>query len=116
MPMGRASGVITSVLLAITIAAVVRAQNATPAAGIEAPAPGPVTTTPGEPVIVLPAGQEPGGEGPPRSPVLDAPSQGFSNLLGPAVGQLQPRLDYRATWFPEVPVRAQPTNLSEERQ
>jgi hypothetical protein len=72
--------------------------------------------TASDPVIVVPPDQVAVPEPAARSPQFDAPAQGFSNLLGPAVGHLSPRVDYRATWLPEVAVRAQPTNLSEERQ
>ncbi len=71
---------------------------------------------PSDPVLVVPSDEAPAPGLPEKSPVFDTPSQGFSNLLGPAVGQLVPRADYLVTWFPEVAVRAQPTNLSEERQ
>jgi len=65
------------------------------------------------PTVVIP----PTEPGPPEKNLLLEPfSPAFAHLLGPAVGQMQPRVDYRETWFPEVAVKGQPTNLSEERQ
>ena len=53
-----------------------------------------------------------------RGPLTEPPAfQGpFANLMGPAVGHLVPRVDYRATWFPDEEVRGQPTNLGYVQQ
>src|SRR5260370_31474872 len=56
---------------------------------------------------------------PEKVPVTEPPPafQGpFSNLMGPSVGHLVPRVDYRATWFPDEEVRGQPTNLGYVQQ
>jgi hypothetical protein len=93
------------------------------------PAPGPVTPPAAAaelpaPAPVVPPAAVPGDAAPPAVPaapdknlLFDPPASGaFGNLAGPAVGHLQPRADYRITWFPEQPVKGQPTNLGEERQ
>jgi len=71
---------------------------------------------PVEPTTVVPTGPPAGPDLRDKNLLLDPPSLGFANLMGPAVGNLQPRADYRAMWFPEAAVKGQPTNLSEEQQ
>jgi hypothetical protein len=82
----------------------------------------------GEPPPPGPVGPPAAPEGPPPPPplLLDnagepkpviPPDQGlsaqgpFANLMSPTVGHLFPRADFHVTWFPDEPVRGQPTNL-----
>jgi hypothetical protein len=125
MPMSRIKPLLASAILFISVPhAAVRAQAPVGSSEANPPAlmvpegslPAHQIPMPADAEIVLPPDQAPVAEAPQKNPLVDAPSPGLSNLLGPAVGHLVPRVDYQATWFPEVPVRAQPTNLSEERQ
>jgi hypothetical protein len=43
-------------------------------------------------------------------------SFGFSPFMSPTVGNAQYRADYRVTWYPDEPVRGQPTNLGYVQQ
>jgi hypothetical protein len=93
------------------------------AAGPSNPAPAPVAAPPGQadqavPPLSAPA-DLPAEQSPPpdKNLLLDPPAQGpFSNLMGPTVGHLVPRADYRVTWFPDEPVKGQPTSLGNVRQ
>jgi len=58
----------------------------------------------GEPKVVAPPEQSLASQSP------------FANLMAPTVGHLFPRADYRAGWFPDEPVRGQPTNLGYVQQ
>jgi hypothetical protein len=54
---------------------------------------------------------------PPREPAfIEPPSRfeapgGLASFMGPGVGHMLFRADYRATWYPAEPVTGQPTNL-----
>jgi hypothetical protein len=115
-------GLALTVTLWIGFSQTAQAQNAA-----ESPSPTPAAPPAGQgeppslgaPVATLPAAPAPPPEAQPpqKNLSLDPPAQGpFSNLMGPTVGHLQPRADYRVTWFPEEPVKGQPTTLAEERQ
>jgi hypothetical protein len=102
-----------ALISAFTSAALAQNQGQTPD-----PTQSPPPAAPAEaaPTLPAPAVLPPQPPAPEKSVLLDAPSAGFANLMGPAVGHLQPRADYRVTWFPSEPVHGQPTNLGEERQ
>jgi len=121
MSRGKLLGWLTlAACFATALAPAALAQNATPVppSGPSRPGdpaadqPSPESGMPVDPAVSVP----PTEAAPEKNLLFDAPSQGFANLMGPAVGHMQPRADYREMWFPEVAVKGQPTNLSEERQ
>lgn len=84
-----------------------------PPPGIDSPSPAPVSEPPPPP----PADPASGGNKADWSAGSLLSERGaFSSFSGPDVGHLPVRADYRATWFPDEPVKGQPTQLGFVRQ
>jgi hypothetical protein len=100
---------ITTLLVTCTATAQVPTPPAAQPA-VELPAPTPLPEVPG----AQPSPSAPSPLPPPDAPPPDLGGRaggGMFQMFSPVVGHMLPRADYRFTWFPEEPVRGQPTNL-----